>query len=89
MPGGAIIALAEEAGACVAVLNLPDGAAGTTTTGSCPRFFAGIREGWAEATARLLHQGRTLLALDTEIGDWSNRLVARTSQAQLVLSPRS
>ncbi len=88
MHGGAIMALADTAGAWLAVLNLPEGAAGTTTTDSSTRFFAGVREGAAEATARLLHKGRSLLALDTEIRDGSNRLVARTSQAQLVLSSR-
>jgi uncharacterized protein (TIGR00369 family) len=88
MHGGAVMTLADTAGAWVAFLNLPAGAAGTTTTDSATRFLGAVREGYAEATARVLHRGRTLIAVDTEVRDPSGRLVARTSQAQLVLAPK-
>jgi uncharacterized protein (TIGR00369 family) len=88
MHGGAVMALADSAGAALAFLNLPAGAAGTTTTDSATRFLGAVREGHAEATARVLHKGRTLIAVDTEVRDAGGRLVARTSQAQLVLAPR-
>lgn len=88
MHGGAIMALADSAGAMVAFLNLPDGAVGTTTTDSHTRFLGAVRDGHAEAVARLLHKGRTLIAVDTEVRDAGGRLVARTSQAQLVLSAK-
>jgi 1,4-dihydroxy-2-naphthoyl-CoA hydrolase len=83
--GGAVMALADTAGAYLAFLNLPDGAGGTTTTDSHTRFVGAIRGGYAEATARLMHKGRTLIAVDTEVRDADGRLCARTSQAQLVL----
>jgi uncharacterized protein (TIGR00369 family) len=89
MHGGAVMALADTAGAWVAYLNLPSGAAGTTTTDSATRFVGAVREGYVEATARVLHKGRTLIAVDTEVRDASGRLVARTSQAQLVVAARS
>ena len=89
MHGGALMALADSAGAALAVLNLPPDAAGTTTTDSATRFLGAVRDGFAEATARVLHKGRTLIAIDTEVRDAGGRLVARTSQAQLVLSNRS
>ena len=50
--------------------------------------MAAVRDGYAEAVARVLHKGRTLIVIDTEIRDAGGRLVARTSQAQLVLTPR-
>jgi 1,4-dihydroxy-2-naphthoyl-CoA hydrolase len=37
---------------------------------------------------RVLHKGRTLIVIDTEVRDDAGRLVARTSQTQLVLQPR-
>jgi 1,4-dihydroxy-2-naphthoyl-CoA hydrolase len=86
--GGAIMALADTAGGLLAFLNLPDDAAGTTTTDSQTRFLAAVREGHVEATSRLLHKGRTVIAIDTEVRDASGRLVARTSQAQMVLGAR-
>jgi uncharacterized protein (TIGR00369 family) len=88
MHGGAVMALADSAGAVLAFLNLPPDAAGTTTTDSATRFLGAVRDGHAEATSRLLHKGRTLIAIDTEVRDAGGRLVARTSQAQLVLAPR-
>jgi 1,4-dihydroxy-2-naphthoyl-CoA hydrolase len=86
--GGALMTLADTAAGWLAFLNLPPGATGTTTTDSSTRFLAAVREGHAEAVARLLHKGRTLIVIDTEIRDRAHRLVARTSQAQLVLTPR-
>ena len=88
MHGGALMALADTAGGLLAFLNLPDGAIGTTTTDSTTRFVAAVRDRYAEAVARVLHKGRTLIVIDTEIRDAGQRLVARTSQAQLVLMPR-
>ena len=88
MHGGAIMALADSAGAWLAALNLPPGAAGTTTTDSTTRFLGAVRDDDAIATSRILHMGRTLIAVDTEVKGSEGRLVARTSQAQLVLTPR-
>jgi uncharacterized protein (TIGR00369 family) len=88
MHGGALMSLADTAGGTLAFLNLPDGATGTTTTDSATRFMGAVRDGYVEAVARVVHKGRTLMVIDTEIRDAGGRLVARTSQAQLVLTPR-
>ena len=88
MHGGALMALADTAGGLLAFFNLPEGAAGTTTTDSGTRFLGAVRQGHAEAVARVLHKGRTLIVIDTEVRDAGGRLVARTSQSQLVLSAR-
>jgi 1,4-dihydroxy-2-naphthoyl-CoA hydrolase len=88
MHGGAVMALADTAGALLAFLNLPPGSPGTTTTDSHTRFLGAVRDGRADAVARLLHRGRTIIAVDTEVRDAGGRLVARTTQAQLVLAPR-
>jgi 1,4-dihydroxy-2-naphthoyl-CoA hydrolase len=57
MHGGALMALADTAGGMLAFLNLPDGAAGTTTTDSTTRFVSAVRDGYAEAVARCCTRG--------------------------------
>jgi hypothetical protein len=52
------------------------------------RVLGAVRDGYAEAVARMVHKARTLIVIDTEIRDAGGRLVARTSRAQPVLSPR-
>lgn len=84
--GGAIMALADSTGGACAYLNLPDGAQGTTTVESKTNFLRAVRSGHAEAAARPLHTGRTLIVVETEITDDLGRLVAKVTQSQLVLS---
>ena len=72
-------------GAC-AYLNLPPGAAGTTTVESKTNFLRAVREGYIEAVTRPLHKGRTLIVVETEIRDAQQRLAAKVTQSQLVLS---
>lgn len=84
--GGVIMALADTAGGACGYLNLPDGAAGTTTVESKTNFLRAIRAGTAEATARVLHKGRTLIVVETEVRDDQGRLAAKVTQSQLVLS---
>jgi uncharacterized protein (TIGR00369 family) len=85
--GGALMALADSAGGACAFLNLPDGAAGTSTIESKTNFLGGVRTGTVRATARPLHRGRTTIVIETELraGD---KLVAKTTQTQAVLLPR-
>jgi uncharacterized protein (TIGR00369 family) len=87
MHGGALMALADTAGALAASFHLPEGA-GTTTTDSNTRFLRAVRQGTVEAVTRVLHAGRTLIVVDTEVRDDAGRLVARTSQSQVVLQAR-
>src|SRR5579862_5734481 len=56
--GGALMALADSAGAMAAFLHLPADATGTTTVESKTNFFRSVREGHVEAVARPLHAGR-------------------------------
>jgi len=86
MHGGALMSLADIAGAVCAFLNLPDRATGTTTIESKTNFLRALREGHVEAIARPLHTGRTTAVVDTELRDADGRLVARTTQTQAVLT---
>ncbi len=83
--GGAVMALADSTGAACAFLNLPAGAAGTTTIESKTNFLRGVRDGYVEATSRPLHVGRTVIVVETDVRDQSDWLVARVLQTQLVL----
>lgn len=86
--GGVLMALADSAGAGAAFLNLPEGAAGTSTIESKTNFLGAVTEGTVEATSRLLHRGSTTIVVETElrVGD---RLVAKVTQTQAVFRPRS
>lgn len=85
MHGGALMTLADAAGAVVAFLNLPEGAA-TSTTSSSTVFTRGLRSGAVTATAHLLHAGRSTIAVRTDLTDDDGRLVAETTQSQQVLA---
>ena len=87
--GGALMALADSAGAVSAFGNLPDGAAGTSTIESKTNFLGAVREGVVTATARPLHRGSTTIVVETEIRDEGGRLVAKVTQTQAVLRPRT
>ena len=83
--GGALMAMADSVGATLAFLNLPEGAAGTTTVSSTTNFIRGLREGHAHATATLLHKGRTTIVVVTDITDDDGKLLGRVTQTQAVL----
>lgn len=84
MHGGALMALADCAGAACAVQHLPEGATGTSTIESKTNFFGAVTAGSVLATARPLHAGATTIVVETEITN-SGRLVAKTTQTQAVL----
>jgi 1,4-dihydroxy-2-naphthoyl-CoA hydrolase len=83
--GGALMSLADGAGAWCAFLNLPGGA-NTTTLESKTNLLRAVREGTVTATAHPLHIGRRVIIVDTELSDDAHRLVARTTQTQMVLA---
>jgi len=83
--GGALMALADSTGGACAFLNLPEGAAGTTTIESKTNFFRAVRDGHVEAVSRPLHKGRTVVVVETELVDAGGRLVAKVTQTQAVL----
>jgi 1,4-dihydroxy-2-naphthoyl-CoA hydrolase len=82
--GGAIMALADTAGAVCAFLNLPEGAT-TTTVESKTNLLAAVREGGLTATASPLHVGSSLIVVETELRRADGRLAAKTTQTQAVL----
>ena len=83
--GGAIMALADSAGAVCAFLNLPNHAAGTSTIQSSTNFIGAVRSGTVEATATPIHVGRSTIVIATEVRN-DGRLVAITTQTQSILA---
>ena len=88
MHGGALMALADSAGAACAFLNLPAGAAGTTTIESKTNFLRAVKSGTAEAVSRPLHVGSGTVVVETEITN-DHHLVAKVTQTQVVLGRRN
>ena len=84
--GGALMSLADSAGAYCAFLNLPEGATGTATIESKTNFFRAVREGHVDAISRILHSGRTTIVVETDLRDAAGKHVARVTQTQAVLS---
>jgi uncharacterized protein (TIGR00369 family) len=87
--GGAVMALADSAGGACAFANLPDGSVGTSTIESKTNFLGAVRSGVVRATSKPLHVGSTTIVVETEIRDDRDRLIAKTTQTQIVLRPRA
>jgi uncharacterized protein (TIGR00369 family) len=87
MHGGALMSLADTAGASCAFLNLPEEAAGTTTIESKTNLLAAVRDGTVTATATPLQVGGSVIVVETELRA-GERLVAKTTQTQMVLLRR-
>ena len=86
--GGVVMALADSAGGACAYLNLPPGAAGTSTIESKTNFLGAVRGGVLTATATPLHRGGTTIVVETVVRDSADKPVAKTTQTQLVLRSR-
>lgn len=85
--GGALMTLADSAGAACAFLNLPEGASGTSTIESKTNFLRAVRHGDAIAFARPLHVGSGTVVVETELFN-DGHLVAKVTQTQVVLGDR-
>ena len=83
MHGGALMSLADTAGALVTFLGLPEGATTATVT-STSQLFRPVTSGTVRAVAVPLHRGRTTVTAQTSLFDASDRLVAQTTQIQAV-----
>lgn len=83
--GGALMTLADTAGAVCAFLNLPPGA-NTSTIESKTNFFRAVRSGTVHAEARPVHVGRSSIAVRTDLHDEDGTLVGQTTQTQAVLT---
>lgn len=86
MHGGALMALADSAGALVAFLGLPDGATTATIT-STTQMFRPVTAGTVRAVAVPLHRGRTTVTVQTSMHNEAGKLVAQTTQIQAVRLP--
>lgn len=84
--GGALMTLADTAGAVCAFLGLPAGAR-TATTQSGTHLLRAVAGDDVRATARPVHTGRTQIVVQTDVTDARGRLVARTTQTQAVITP--
>lgn len=84
--GGAVMAFADALGATGAFLNLPQGAAGTTTIESKTNFIGAAKEGsTVEGELTPLHIGRRSSVWVTKITREDGKLVAVVTQTQMVL----
>ena len=83
--GGTLMAFADTVGATATALNLPPGAAGTTTLESKTNFMAAGRGGVVRAEATPLHRGKRTMVWQTRVTDASGRLLSLTTQTQMVL----
>ncbi|HEY6277019.1 MAG TPA: PaaI family thioesterase [Streptosporangiaceae bacterium] len=83
MHGGVLMSLADSAGALVAFLGLPDGATTATIT-SASQMFRPVSAGVVRAVAVPLHHGRTTVTVQTSLYDSGQRLVAQTTQVQVI-----
>src|SRR5579875_2497967 len=83
--GGALMAFADTLGAAGTILNLPEGA-GTTTIESKTNFIAPAPAGSEViGEASPIHRGRRTMIWQTRITAGNGRLIALTTQTQLVL----
>lgn len=84
--GGAAMALADTLGAMGASMNLPSGAAGTTTLESKTNFIGVAREGeTVVAVCTPLHIGKRTSIWQTRITSEAGKTVALVTQTQMVL----
>jgi len=84
--GGAVMALADSVGAAATIINLPEGAKGTTTIESKTNFIGAAKEGATViATATPVHRGRRTQVWQTRVETDEGKLVAVVTQTQMVL----
>jgi len=84
--GGATMALADNVAATAAFLNLPEGAAGTTTVESKTNFLAPAPVGSVvRAIATPVQRGRRLQVWQTRIESEAGKLLALVTQTQITL----
>ncbi len=86
--GGAVMALADSCGGVCAFLNLPEGSIGTATIESKTNFLRGVRDGALDAETRPLHDGRTMIVIETTITREDGALAAKVTQTQAFHYPR-
>jgi 1,4-dihydroxy-2-naphthoyl-CoA hydrolase len=81
--GGALMTLADTAGALVAYLGLPAGATTATIT-STTQMFRPVIAGTVRAVALPLHRGRSTVTVQTSMHGSDDKLFAQTTQIQAI-----
>lgn len=89
MHGGVMMGFADNLGAVATFINLPEGAAGTTTLESKTNFLAAVPVGQkAIAETTPIHKGRTTQVWQTVIYNEAGKKAAIITQTQLILMPQ-
>src|SRR6201992_661252 len=83
MHGGALMSLADTAGAFVGFLGLPEGATTATIT-STSQLVRPVTRGTVRAVAVPPTRGRPTVPAQTSLFDSAGRLVAQTTQIQAI-----
>jgi 1,4-dihydroxy-2-naphthoyl-CoA hydrolase len=84
--GGALMAFADSVGALATFINLPEGAAGTTTIESKTNFVRGAKSGETVVSSTTpVHVGRRTQVWQTRLETEDGKLIAIVTQTQLVL----
>jgi 1,4-dihydroxy-2-naphthoyl-CoA hydrolase len=79
LAGGALVSLADVTAAWCAHLNLPPGAAGTTTIELKVNYFRPVVSGRVHSAARPIHAGRRTMVVETELYGDARKLVAKVT----------
>ena len=84
--GGALMAFADSVGAIATILNLPEGAQGTTTIESKTNFVRGAKAGQTIVSSTTpVHIGRRTQVWQTRLETEDGKLIALVMQTQMVL----
>jgi uncharacterized protein (TIGR00369 family) len=84
--GGALMAFADSVGAIATVLNLPEGAQGTTTIESKTNFVRSAKPGETVVSSTApVHIGRRTHVWQTRLETEDGKLVALVTQTQMIL----
>jgi uncharacterized protein (TIGR00369 family) len=84
--GGALMAFADSVGAIATVLNLPEGAQGTTTIESKTNFVRSAKPGETVVSSTTpVHIGRRTQVWQTRLETEDGKLVALITQTQMIL----
>jgi 1,4-dihydroxy-2-naphthoyl-CoA hydrolase len=81
--GGALMTLADSAGALVAFLGMPEGASTATIT-STTQMFRSVMGGQVRAIAAPLYRGRSTVTIQTNMYGPDDTVVAQTTQIQVI-----
>jgi 1,4-dihydroxy-2-naphthoyl-CoA hydrolase len=84
--GGATMSFADSLGGALAFVNLPEGAAGTTTLESKTNFVGAARVGTTlTGVCSVVHRGRRTQVMQTRVETEQGKLVALVIQTQMTL----